>query len=182
MTACDRAEAQAAPGTTVPDAVSLDALIDVAARRLALGADVAAAKFVDGLEIDDPDREREILDWAAGALNGAGTGHGIGMAFFRDQIEASKVIQRALHARWREHPRESPVNCRSLTEEIRPELDRLNRRMLSLLTRMRQAPRTSRGRIDCLFDQELRASGPLRSCGKLRRDAAGVALRSLHRA
>jgi chorismate mutase len=162
--------------------VSLDALVVLAAERLILGADVAAAKFVNGQEIDDPVREREILDRAAGKLNVAEPGHAIGMAFFHDQIEASKVIQRALHARWREHPRESPVNCRSLTEEVRPELDLVNGRMLALLPHMRQMLRISRGRIDGLFDQKLRANAPLRQHGELRRDAAGVALRSLYRA
>lgn len=180
MTACEPTETLALPGTG-PDVVSLDALIVVAAKRLVLGADVAAAKFVNGQKIDDPVREREILDRAAGTLNGAELGHGTGMAFFRDQIEASKVIQRALHARWREHPRESPVKCRSLTEEIRPELDLINRRMLSLLTQVGPVPRVNRGRIDGLFDRQLRTSTSLRPCSGLRRNAASVALRSLYR-
>jgi chorismate mutase len=180
MTACEPAEALAPPGT-VSDMASLDALVIVAAERLILGADVAAAKFVKGQEIEDPAREREILDRVAGKLNGAGSGPGIGMAFFRDQIEASKVIQRALHARWREHPRESPVSCRGLIEEIRPELDLLNRRMLALLTQMNQTARISHGRIDSLFDRRLRANAYLRTHGELRRNAAGVALRSLYR-
>jgi chorismate mutase len=180
MTACEPAEALAPPAI-VSDMASLDALVIVAAKRLILGADVAAAKFVKGQEIEDPVREREILDRVAGKLNGAESGHGIGMAFFRDQIEASKVIQRALHARLREHPRESPVSCRGLIEEIRPELDLVNRRMLALLTQLNQTARTSRGRIDGLFDRQLRANASLRPCGELRRNAADVAMRSLYR-
>ncbi len=101
MTACEPAETLAPPGTA-SDMASPAALVIVAAKRLILGTDVAAAKFVKGQEIEDPVREREILDRVAGKLNGTESGPGIGVAFFRDQIEASKVNQRALL----DHPRD----------------------------------------------------------------------------
>lgn len=51
MTACEPAE-PLAPAGTVSGMASLDALVIVSAERLILGADVAAAKFVKGQEIE----------------------------------------------------------------------------------------------------------------------------------
>jgi len=178
MHACEPGQASAATGT-VSDRVSLDALVVVAARRVVLGADVAAAKFLSGHRIDDHAREQEILDSVASRLKRAQLGHALGMAFFRDQIEASKVIQTGLHRYWREHPEEFPVRCRHLTAELRPQLDILNRHMLLLLIYMENIPPVSRSHVYGLFDRKLRTSTALRQLGELRRDAADIALRSL---
>jgi hypothetical protein len=114
------ARASAAPGT-VADRISLDALVVVAARRLVLGVDVAAAKLLSGQRIDD-------------------------------------------HVR-----------------EMRPQFDIVNRHILLLLIGTENVPPVRRSDIDALFDRELRTSTALRHFGDLRRDATGVALRSLYR-
>ena len=167
---------------TVADRIALDALVVVAARRLVLGVDVdvAAAKFLSGQRIDDQAREKEILESMASTLKRAGP-HVLGIEFVRDQIEANKVIQRGLHRYWAEHPEQFPVRRRDLTAELRPQLDIVNRHMLLLLIGMENVPPARRSHIDALFDRELRTSTALRQLGELRRDAAGVALRSLYR-
>jgi chorismate mutase len=154
-------------------------LVGLAARRLVLGVDVAAAKFASGQRIDDPAREREILRWAAERLAGAGTGRLLGVAFFRDQIAASKVIQRGLHTRWRDHPQEAPPRWRDLTTEIRPELDVISEDMLSLLAGLVDMRPLPPGRCAVLFDQGVSASPVLGALSGLRHAAARVALRSL---
>lgn len=154
-------------------------LIELAAERLVLGADVAAVKFASGRRIDDSAREQEILNWVAARLNGAAPGHEIGLAFFRDQIAASKVVQRGLHARWRDHPRERPPRWRDLAAEIRPELDAINEDMLSLLAGVEDLPPLPRGRCAGLLDSVLSASPALGPLSGLRQAAAHVALRSL---
>jgi len=60
MPAFDSAQASASTGT-VSDRVLLDALVVVAARRLVLGVDVAAAKFLSGQRVDDLVREQAQL-------------------------------------------------------------------------------------------------------------------------
>jgi chorismate mutase len=180
MPACEPAQASAAKGT-VSDSVSLDALIIVAARRLVLGVDVAAAKFLSGQRIDDHVREQEIMESMASVLKRAEPQPALGIEFFRDQIEANKVIQRGLHRYWGEHPKESPVRRRHLTAELRPQFDIVNRDMLLLVTNMEIMPPLRRSHIDVLFDRELRTSRALRELGGLRRDATDIALRTLYR-
>ena len=180
MSAGEPARASGATGT-VADRISLDALVVMAARRLVLGVDVAAAKFLSGQGIDDHVREQEILESMASRLKRAGPRHGPGMEFVRDQIEANKVIQRGLHRYWAEHPGELPATRRDLTAELRPQFDIVNRHMLLLLIGLDNVPPVRRSHIDALFDRELRTSEALRQLGDLRRDAAGVALRSLYR-
>ena len=46
----------------------LETLIDLIFRRLELAEDVAADKFASGRPVDDPARERQILDSVARAL------------------------------------------------------------------------------------------------------------------
>ena len=180
MSAGEPAWESAATGT-VADRISLDALVVVAARRLVLAVDVAAAKFLSGQRIDDHVREKEILESMASRLKRAGPRHALGLEFVRDQIEANKVIQRGLHRYWTEHPEELPATRRDLTAELRPQFDIVNRHMLLLLIGMENVPPVRRSHIDALFDRELRISPALCQLGDLRRDAAGVALRSLYR-
>jgi chorismate mutase-like protein len=147
-----------------------------------LGVEVAAAKFLSGQRIDDHVREQEILESMAGRLKRDAPRHALGMEFFRDQIEANKVIQRGLHRYWDEHPEEFPVRHRHLTAELRPQLDIANRHMLLVLIRMKNMPPVWRSHIDGLFDRKLRTSIALRRLGEIRRDAADIALRSLYKA
>ena len=118
----------------------------------------------------------------ASRLKRAEPRHALGIEFFRDQIEANKVIQRGLHRYWGEHPEEFPLRRRDLTAELRPQLDIVNRHMLLLLIHMENMPPLRRSHIDGLFDRELRTSTALRQRGELRRDAADIALRSVFRA
>lgn len=162
-----------------PVEASLSDLAELIANRLALGADVAAAKFAKGGVIDDPAREMIILDWVAERMPGGPAGREAGIAFFGDQILASKVVQRGLHTHWRRHPEDFPGRWRGLAEEIRPQMDVINRDMLSLLP---SVPRLSREQLDTaagLLDSGLEGSLPASSLGGTRRTAVGIALRSL---
>jgi chorismate mutase len=179
MPAFDSAQVPASTATA-SSRVLLDALVVVAAKRLVLGVDVAAAKFLSGRRADDPARDQEILESIASTLNRSE--HSLGIEFFRDQIEANKVIQRGLHRYWSEHPEEFPARRRHLTAELRPQLDLVNRQMLQILIRMENMPPVRRSHIDVLFDRRLRTGTALRQLGELRRDAADVALTSLYRA
>jgi len=173
MPAFDSAQASASTGT-VSDRVLLDALVVVAARRIVLGVDVAAAKFLSGQRVDDLVREQEILESMASTLKRAELQHPLRIEFFRDQIEANKVIQRSLYRYWSVHPEQFPVRRRHLTAELRPQLDLIDRHMLLILIRMKNMPPVRRSHIDALFDRRLRTGTALRQLGELRRDAAGA--------
>ncbi|WP_374194794.1 chorismate mutase [Streptomyces sp. VRA16 Mangrove soil] len=81
--------------------------------------------------MDDPARERQILDDVAARSVGLGLDPGFAQAVFRDQIEANKVVQRGLYARWDAHPEERPTERPDLATEVRPALDRITTQAVS---------------------------------------------------
>jgi chorismate mutase-like protein len=158
--------------------VSLDALIVLIAKRLLLGVDVAAAKFVTGGQIEDPIREGEILDWVSNKTPD-GFGYEARMAFFRDQITANKAIQRGLHDHWRDNPADIPTRWHGATEKVRPRLDAVNRHMLVLLPYIPHLSQEQLSAAGDLLDLTLSSSPHLRQFGDIRRTAGRTALRSL---
>ncbi len=96
MAACGSAKTVFEAGG-ISDTYALGPLVVLAAKRLVLGVDVAAAKFAAARPIDDPAREQEILAWVEWRLNSAEARPETGIQFFREQISANKVIQRGLH-------------------------------------------------------------------------------------
>ncbi|KFG03235.1 chorismate mutase [Streptomyces scabiei] len=127
------AESPSTPPRTAPGARSLTALTDLFAERLLVADKVAAAKYGTATPIDDPVREKAILDDVAARAVGLGLDPDAVTAVFRDQIEANKLVQRGLYARWDAHPEERPTERPDLVKEVRPVLDRITTRLLSAL-------------------------------------------------
>ncbi|MER5389063.1 chorismate mutase [Saccharopolyspora sp. NPDC002686] len=111
------------------DPVSLDPLLHSAAERVATSDQVAAAKWGTGQPIDDPAREQQVLDAVARKSAELGLDPAESKRIFRDQIEASKVVQHALHDYWAAHPDAAPTERPDLGQ-IRPIIDRLNDEIL----------------------------------------------------
>jgi chorismate mutase len=154
-------------------------LLDLVLQRLALARDVAAVKYASGEPIDDRVREDEVLKAVASALEASGSYQRAGMQFFRDQIEASKVIQRGLHHRWYAHPEEVPAAHRGLASDVRPKIDRINTRIIQQLASVAEKPRMSLGDVADLVDKRLAAEVSARHLPRLHRAAALFAMRSL---
>ncbi|MFD0344237.1 gamma subclass chorismate mutase AroQ [Streptomyces sp. NPDC127117] len=123
-TAAPPATAAALPGGTT-QVSPLHAVAELSARRLATGDLVAAAKWGTGSPVDDPVRERQVLDSAAARAGKLGADPRLTRLVFRDQIEANKAVQRGLHRLWRDHPSEAPA-ARPRLDDVRKEVDRLN--------------------------------------------------------
>ncbi|WP_406447381.1 chorismate mutase [Streptomyces sp. NBC_00876] len=124
--------AAAGPSPRAPAAGAYDGgyaglypLADLSAQRLATAGLVAAAKWGTGSPIDDPDREQQVLDTAARQAREAGTDPDATVRIFRDQIEANKRVQRALHRRWRLDPISAPAGRPDLAD-VRKEINRVN--------------------------------------------------------
>ncbi|NLU67476.1 chorismate mutase [Streptomyces sp. HNM0574] len=111
----------------------LAGLAELAAERLETADKVAAAKWGAGKPVDDPARERQILDDVARRSAATGVDPDEATAVFRDQIEANKLVQRGLHARWERHPAERPAQRPDLAKEVRPVLDRITGELLDAL-------------------------------------------------
>ncbi|WP_370946898.1 chorismate mutase [Amycolatopsis sp. cg5] len=115
---------------STPSSSSLWPLTDLAAQRVQIADKVAAAKFGTTQPIDDPVREQQILNEVAIKAAKLGLDPVTTVRFFRDQIEANKVVQRGLYARWTAHPEEQPSVRPDLATEVRPIIDRLNAGLL----------------------------------------------------
>ncbi|WP_410675133.1 chorismate mutase [Amycolatopsis sp. cmx-4-68] len=111
---------------------SLWRLTDLAAQRVRIADRVAAAKYGTPSPIDDPAREQQIYDSVAARAPQLGLAPADAVRFFRAQIEANKLVQRGLYARWAAHPSEVPATRPDLAQ-IRPVIDRLNTDLLSEL-------------------------------------------------
>jgi len=125
--------AEQRPAARHAPATRLTPLLEPAALRLELADKVAAAKWGTDKPVEDPARERQVLADVAERAHRTGVDPGEATAFFRDQIEAGKTVQRGLYARWRAHPAERPTERPDLDKEVRPALDRLTVRLLHAL-------------------------------------------------
>ncbi|KUL25939.1 chorismate mutase [Streptomyces regalis] len=132
-----------APVRAAAVAPGLTPLTDLFAERLLVADKVAAAKYGTDKPIDDPVREQQILDDVAARATGLGLDPAAVQAVFRDQIEANKLVQRGLYARWDAHPEERPTERPDLVKEVRPVLDRITTQLLEALQdtqRLRTSP------------------------------------------
>jgi chorismate mutase len=120
-----------ASGTSSSDK-SLWQLTDLAAQRVQIADQVAAAKYGTPSPIDDPVREQQIYDSVAARAPGLGLDPADAVRFFRAQIEANKLVQRGLYARWDADPAQAPTTRPDLGQ-IRPVIDGLNTGLLTEL-------------------------------------------------
>jgi chorismate mutase len=144
-----------------------------------LAQSAAAAKYGSGAPVDDPIREQQILRSAACALNATRLDYRMGIQFFRDQIEANRVIQRGLLHRWHRHPEEIPATIPNLAGEVRPGLDRITMQIMQEFTRVNEMPHFKPGDITGIIERRFTASFPERQLPGLHRHAAVFAMRSL---
>ncbi len=156
---------------------SLGPLTDLVVERLRVGDDVAAAKFGTGSPIDDPAREEQVLNQVRAQAAAIGLDPDAAAAFFRDQITASKVVQRGLFARWTAHPDEAPTTRPDLGE-IRTRLDRLT---TDLLARLASTVDIRAERTPCTVQLVLATGSAvvLDRLDALHREALGTAVHSV---
>jgi chorismate mutase len=168
-----------APGQRPSGAAEADPLSDLvalAARRIGTGDVVAAAKFGTPTAIDDPVREKQELDAVAAESPGLGINPAESAQFFRDQIEASKVVQRGLYQLWTAHTELRPTTKPDLTRTVRPELDALTTEI------MRQLQVTTAARhsgAQCAAQSAAAVTDAGKPLDQLHRDALAVATRSV---
>jgi len=142
------APAFAAPTSSAPPAavvhrapVRLDGLTELVIRRIEVGDEVAASKYFSGKPVEDPVREQQIIDSVRQSAVQLGIDPDSTADFFRAQIEASKVVQRGLLARWAADPSSAPTSGPDL-DAVRQELDELTTGLLTELVRVDHVRRT----------------------------------------
>ncbi|MFE1174940.1 chorismate mutase [Streptomyces sp. NPDC058773] len=107
-------------------------LAALSAERLATADLVAAAKWGTGSPVEDPAREREVLRAVAEQARELGADPAVTVRVFRDQIEAGKTVQRALHRAWDADPGRAPTERPGLAE-VRREINRVNGELVRAL-------------------------------------------------
>lgn len=127
-----RAAGPAGHETPAPGHGALDPVVRLSAQRLLVADEVAAAKWGTGRPIEDPARERQVLDAAAADARRLGADSGQTVRFFRDQIAAAGLVERVLTARWTADPSQAP-GTRPALAGIRTALDRLDDRLVHAL-------------------------------------------------
>ena len=85
------------------DGTSIAALVHA---RLALMKDVAAYKYLNGIPVEDLDREAIVLVHATEQAYDAGLNGETMAPFFKTQIDAAKAIQRCWIDRWKNRHRD----------------------------------------------------------------------------
>jgi chorismate mutase len=116
-----------------PETQKLDRLLDLIGQRLGYMDDVARNKWNSGAPIEDLPREQEIIESLGKQAAGYGLDPAIVRDFFRAQIEASKIIQRARFAEWKAQNQPPFRNPPDLRDKIRPALDALTPELMRAL-------------------------------------------------
>jgi len=118
---------------TAADAGKVDRLLGLVKERLDVAPEVARTKWNTKAPIEDLPRERQIIDAVAKGASAYGVDPRLAATFFAAQIEASKVVQNALHADWTIRKQPPFEKVADLGKDIRPVLDRLTPAMLQAL-------------------------------------------------
>ena len=155
----------------------LGPLTELVVERLRVSDDVAAAKFGTGSPIDDPTREQAVLEEVRAQSAELGLGADSAVAFFGDQITASKVVQNGLFARWTAHPEEAPTTRPDLGE-IRTRLDQLT---TALLRELKATVHVRGAAVPCAVQLALATGSAVvvDELDGLHRRALGTAVRSV---
>ncbi|MEX1118392.1 MAG: gamma subclass chorismate mutase AroQ [Terrimicrobiaceae bacterium] len=108
-------------------------LVNLTTTRLELAREVAWIKFRDGLPVLDRKRESESLDRVVALGVEQGLSAKFVQRFFQAQMAASRAYQSRLISQWKDGGPLPLLPPRSLTQDIRPEIDSLNRQILAQL-------------------------------------------------
>ncbi|MFJ4221928.1 gamma subclass chorismate mutase AroQ [Curtobacterium luteum] len=111
--------AQATPPST------LAAVGDLVVRRLALATPVAESKWLSGAPIADPAREQAVVDAGVARARADGVDPVLVERVLRDQIAASKLVQRGLFTRWTHEPDLAPTTAPDLAS-VRTQITQLD--------------------------------------------------------
>jgi chorismate mutase len=125
----------APPPAPAPSA-AFTTLVGAVSDRLATADTVPASKWNSHGAVEDPAREQVVLDAAAAGAKARGLDPALVAKVFRDQIQASKVVQYGLLEDWTAEPAGAPAAAPDLAS-IRPVLDGVTPRLLDALVATR---------------------------------------------
>lgn len=119
-----------APASRADVPSPLFALVDAAAQRLQTADPVAASKWIAKGSIEDPARERQVIEAVRTAATTDGVDPGYVAEIFRDQIDATVGVQYARFSAWKLDPTLAPATAPNLADS-RGTIDVLNHTMVT---------------------------------------------------
>lgn len=114
-----------APGAEADVTSPLQALVDAAAQRLQTADPVAASKFRTGGQVDDPQREHQVIDAVTADATSARVDAEYVQDVFRNQIDATDSVEHSRFAQWKLDPTSAPASAPDLSAS-RDTIDKLN--------------------------------------------------------
>jgi chorismate mutase len=108
-------------------------LVGLMHQRLDLIVEVARSKWNTGSSVEDLAREQSLADDVAGLAPRYGLDPQLAAKFFRAQIEAAKLVESALIARWTLTHAEAFADAADQRAALRPKIDRLTAQLLAAL-------------------------------------------------
>ena len=122
----------APPADVAPSATdALARIAELSVERLQLADTVAASKWVTGAAVDDPAREDRVVADVVAQARAQGVDPVAVTRVVRGQIEASKIVQRRLIARWHAEPQTAPTTAPDLATTVRPRIDDIDSRLVA---------------------------------------------------
>jgi chorismate mutase len=118
---------------TAADRATVGRLLGLIKQRLDVAPEVARTKWNTKVPIEDLPREKQIIEAVAERAPEYGLDPRMAGIFFTGQIEASKIIQNALHAEWTARRQAPFAKVVDLGQSIRPVLDQLTPTMMRAL-------------------------------------------------
>ncbi|RMZ59663.1 gamma subclass chorismate mutase AroQ [Chryseobacterium nematophagum] len=106
-------------------------------KRLSISPIVARSKWNTKAPIDDPAREKIILDSVQAKAKKLGIDENFAKDFFQAQFEAGKIVQRQLHKQWQTQNQGLFDPSPDLANEVRPILDSLTPQLLMELKKIK---------------------------------------------
>jgi chorismate mutase len=114
-------------------------LLELARKRLVIAHDVARIKWNQKASISDPPREKVILDRVVELSASRGLDPAQTRRFFEEQIEASKMLQRADFDSWKERGVQTFVDVIDL-KTLREQIDEINLQIVDALAEIEPMP------------------------------------------
>nr|WP_199162103.1 gamma subclass chorismate mutase AroQ [Elizabethkingia sp. ASV34] len=111
-------------------------LIQLINKRLFVAPLVAKSKWNTKKPIDDPIREKMILDSVEIKAKKLGVNENFARDFFQSQFDAGKKVQRQLHMKWAMQSQGLFDSVPNLSTEVRPVLDNLTPELLTELKKI----------------------------------------------
>jgi chorismate mutase len=114
-----------APVAQADSSSPLVPLVDAAAQRLQTADPVAASKYRTGGQVDDPQREQQVIDAVTADATAQHVDPGYVHDVFRNQIDATDSLEHSRFAQWKIDPGAAPATAPDLSTS-RTEIDKLN--------------------------------------------------------